>query len=86
MGQYTITAVLYSRTLGRFVHVVNNVAEFEVMMPPGALFFSLAGSRVHVAFSAMPIGTPRDLRKPPIMLRRTVGRVLAWVGTTTLQR
>ena len=39
MGQYTITAVLYSRTLGRFVHVVNNVAEFEVMMPPGILSF-----------------------------------------------
>ena len=39
MGRYTITAMLFSREQGHFVDELKNVAEFEVMMPPGLLSF-----------------------------------------------
>jgi lipopolysaccharide transport system ATP-binding protein len=37
MGRYTVTAMLFSMKSGRFAHVLNDVVEFEVMMPSGML-------------------------------------------------
>jgi len=37
MGRYSVTTLLYSTKKQGFVHVLNNVAEFEVMMPPRLL-------------------------------------------------
>src|SRR5208282_1813412 len=35
MGRYTITTILLSTNTRSIVHLLNNVAEFEVMMPSG---------------------------------------------------